>query len=98
MIVKPWESKGNYKAYAYPIITTKKSMIEFMKRKRKTFTVIIKGRMLPCNCAYCGKPISKDEPNLVDCYPKKKAYYPMHYTCAWQHTFRDIDKLYSLIN
>jgi len=74
---------------AYPIITTKESLIEFMKRKRKSDDVIFRGDLLPIKCTICGKMIT-DEKNRVRVNPKAKRIAPMHYVCAWESLFKII--------
>jgi hypothetical protein len=93
MVVKPWETKRGIRAAAYPIITTKKSLAEYCKRKRVRFTVIFKGSILPHKCAHCGKTIKKDDANLVDVLPKAKKYAARHYYCAWESLLANILKI-----
>ena len=91
-IIKPWEKKYGYDAGAYAIITTRDSLIEYSKRKRKLFTVILAGNILPIKCSRCGKLIKKDDANRTDVYPKKGIFIPKHYNCAWEGL---LQKIYS---
>jgi hypothetical protein len=75
--------------YAYPIITTKESLIQFVKRKRKFTVVKFDGSLLPINCSVCGKPITNDD-NLIKVFPKHKRIIPMHYECAWSSLLTEI--------
>jgi hypothetical protein len=75
--------------YAYPIITSKESLIAFVKRKKKFRVVKFGGKLLPVKCGVCGKDITNDD-NLVKVFPKNKRIIPMHYYCAWTSLFTEI--------
>jgi hypothetical protein len=82
---QPCEYCGQ-KAYGYPHVS---DIASFMKRKRKMVMVILCDKLLPVQCAKCGKPIEKGQGNRADIYPGGRIV-PMHYECAWGATLGKI--------
>ena len=77
---------------SYPKINSVKELIEFCKRKRKSYTVILTKKFVNENkivCVKCKKKIT-DENNRTFVYPKQKRIVPLHYSCAWDFLFNII--------
>lgn len=93
MIIKPWQSLGELRARAYPLVTDLSTLASECKRKRKVFHFIATVdaiRNHPIDCPVCKKAIEPAESNRGEFHPKYNDFVVMHYECAWSAIFAEM--------
>lgn len=109
MYRKPWTNG----AKAYPEADTLADVVESMKRKRKSYTILVSHEgVAGMPCAACGYPLDGEyplnpgEPKMVrdngraycDVNPTRKTAVIRHYYCAWGHTMKMVLDVGRMLN